>query len=59
MPGRLPGYRHGWLRSDVVAGMTAAPVIIPAAMANVQSEKVIGDQWRATGGHSNDLEENR
>lgn len=29
----LPGYRTEWLRSDVVAGITAAAVIIPKAMA--------------------------
>ena len=31
--GWLPGYRGEWLRFDVVAGITAAAVIIPKAMA--------------------------
>ena len=29
----LPGYRKGWLRLDLVAGLTTAAVIIPKAMA--------------------------
>lgn len=33
MAGWLPGYRGDWLRSDAVAGLTAAAVIIPQAMA--------------------------
>ena len=29
----LPGYPSGWLRKDVVAGLTTAAVVIPQAMA--------------------------
>jgi SulP family sulfate permease len=29
----LPGYKSGWLRLDLVAGLTAAAVVIPQAMA--------------------------
>jgi MFS superfamily sulfate permease-like transporter len=29
----LPGYPSGWLRFDLVAGLTAAAVVIPQAMA--------------------------
>ena len=29
----LTGYRREWLRADVVAGLTAAAVVIPKAMA--------------------------
>jgi high affinity sulfate transporter 1 len=29
----LPGYRREWLRADLVAGLTAAAVVIPKAMA--------------------------
>ena len=29
----LPGYSSGWLRFDLVAGLTAAAVVIPQAMA--------------------------
>jgi sulfate permease, SulP family len=29
----LPSYRSDWLRADVVAGLTAAAVVIPKAMA--------------------------
>jgi MFS superfamily sulfate permease-like transporter len=31
--GWLPGCRREWLRADVVAGLTAAAVVIPKAMA--------------------------
>jgi SulP family sulfate permease len=31
--GWLPGYQSGWLRLDLVAGLTAAAVVIPQAMA--------------------------
>ncbi len=31
--GWLPGYRPAWLRADLVAGLTAAAVVIPQAMA--------------------------
>lgn len=31
--GWLPGYQGEWLRLDVVAGITAAAVVIPQAMA--------------------------
>jgi high affinity sulfate transporter 1 len=33
IPGWLTGYRRDWLRPDVVAGLTAAAVVIPKAMA--------------------------
>ena len=33
LPGWLSGYRKDWLRLDVVAGLTAAAVVIPKAMA--------------------------
>ncbi len=33
LPGWLLGYRKDWLRPDVVAGLTAAAVVIPKAMA--------------------------
>ncbi len=33
MFGWLAGYRRGWLRRDVVAGLTASAVVIPKAMA--------------------------
>ena len=33
MPDWLTGYRKEWLRPDVIAGMTAAAVVIPKAMA--------------------------
>src|SRR5262245_41194290 len=33
MPDWLSGYRKEWLRPDVVAGLTAAAVVIPKAMA--------------------------
>ena len=33
VPGWLSGYRISWLRADVVAGLTAAAVVIPKAMA--------------------------
>jgi sulfate permease, SulP family len=29
----LRGYQHGWLRLDVIAGLTAAAVVLPKAMA--------------------------
>ncbi|HXC39842.1 MAG TPA: hypothetical protein VN667_12945 [Burkholderiales bacterium] len=29
----LPGYRKGWLRLDLVAGLTTAAVVIPKALA--------------------------
>ena len=29
----LKGYRKDWLRFDVVAGLTAAAVVVPKAMA--------------------------
>ncbi|MBW2410339.1 MAG: hypothetical protein JRF72_11115 [Deltaproteobacteria bacterium] len=29
----LPGYRGKWLRADLIAGLTAAAVVIPKAMA--------------------------
>ena len=29
----LPGYQKGWLRFDVIAGLTASAVVIPKAMA--------------------------
>jgi sulfate permease, SulP family len=32
-PASLGGYRKTWLRSDVIAGLTAAAVVIPKAMA--------------------------
>lgn len=31
--GWLPGYRRGWLRADLLAGLTAAAVVIPKSMA--------------------------
>ena len=31
--GWLPSYRREWLRADTVAGLTAAAVVIPKAMA--------------------------
>ena len=31
--GWLPKYKSGWLRLDLVAGLTAAAVVIPQAMA--------------------------
>ena len=31
--GWLPAYRRDWLRADTVAGLTAAAVVIPKAMA--------------------------
>ena len=31
--GWLPTYPRGWLRLDLVAGLTAAAVVIPQAMA--------------------------
>jgi Cu/Ag efflux pump CusA len=31
--GWLPAYRREWLRADTVAGLTAAAVVIPKAMA--------------------------
>jgi MFS superfamily sulfate permease-like transporter len=49
MTGWLPGYQHDSLRFDVIAGMTVASVIIPAAMVYARSAKVIGDQWRVIG----------
>ena len=33
LPGWMLGYRRDWLRLDVVAGLTAAAVVIPKAMA--------------------------
>src|SRR4051812_5436559 len=33
VPEWLPGYRREWLRPDVLAGLTAAAVVIPKAMA--------------------------
>ncbi len=33
LSGSLLGYRQGWLRLDVIAGLTAAAVVIPKAMA--------------------------
>ena len=33
MPDWLIGYRKEWLRSDVLAGLTSAAVVIPMAMA--------------------------
>jgi high affinity sulfate transporter 1 len=33
LPGWLTGYRKDWLRPDAVAGLTAAAVVIPKAMA--------------------------
>lgn len=33
IPGWLAGYRKEWLRPDLVAGLTAAAVVIPKAMA--------------------------
>ena len=33
MPAWLAGYRNEWLRSDVIAGLTTAAVVIPKAMA--------------------------
>jgi len=33
LPGFLSGYRKNWLRPDLVAGLTAAAVVIPKAMA--------------------------
>ena len=30
----LPGYQRKWLRADLIAGLTAAAVVIPRAMAN-------------------------
>jgi high affinity sulfate transporter 1 len=33
LPGWLSGYRKDWIRLDVVAGLTAAAVVIPKAMA--------------------------
>ena len=29
----LRGYQRGWLRADVIAGLTAAAVVVPKAMA--------------------------
>ena len=33
MPGLLSGYQKGWVRSDAVAGLTTAAVVIPQSMA--------------------------
>src|SRR5271167_2808252 len=33
MLGWMPGYQKDWLRPDVIAGLTAAAVVIPKAMA--------------------------
>ncbi|HEY6928092.1 MAG TPA: SulP family inorganic anion transporter, partial [Thermoanaerobaculia bacterium] len=33
LPGWLLAYRIEWLRPDVIAGLTAAAVVIPKAMA--------------------------
>ena len=43
----LPGYESGWLRFDLLAGLTAAAVVIPQAMAYATIAGLMAKSFRS------------